>query len=394
MASLQILFLRLKVATAACVALCFLILPMQTEASEVKIVSVVMDDGGIPFLLDSNGDVWGFRRPFRLENPIKLHTLHHIKKLVPYMALSADGNVYTWKLGKYVNNSNGPDDVGDRENDEVSYTLPQAVIGLSKVSDIASSENHFSAIHEHHQVYEWFTDIYKKHHDKESLTEHPQLVYSNPNADIEEVATSGSSTIILLKDKTIIGWGINNQSQLGSDKRVKIPSDHPATILLPEESSKIFVSRYHTIVLTESGRVFFWGSCLQKNYNEQTTSSVQSVKGGDNVSAVSVNIDDDTFPEVYLKHDGSVWIAPVPLPNDSDQCQIDGNTRHLTERWDQNQPLGGMPIPAITVATGGDGSGTPFTTLALGKNNTVWGANFRHPERGFKKIPLILSNKE
>lgn len=44
----------------------------QHSAHAANIVQIVVDETGIPFVLDDNGHVWGFKDPRALQNPVRL----------------------------------------------------------------------------------------------------------------------------------------------------------------------------------------------------------------------------------------------------------------------------------------------------------------------------------
>ena len=227
-------------------------------------------------------------------------------------------------------------------------------------------------------MYEWGSKLYHG----TIITTEPHIVYRH--AGINSISTSAWSTIALLEDNTIVGWGYNAQDQLGTDRATHISSDAPATFTIPEAITKIYMTTFHTVALSSSGHAFFWGCCTQINTlkAEGLKAAIGSV---DNISDIAIaKRDDNIFPDVFLKHDGSVWLAYAPAPSNTEQCQT---TRKLYDYHAPSYHLTGMTVPAVKIVNGGDGN-TKFTTIALGSDNSLWGANTRHPQKGFVKIPL------
>ena len=307
------------------------------------------------------------------------------------MALTEDGHVYTWALDKKSNwIASG--------NLDAQYTTPKIVVGLQHISDIDSSGNYiariqhvfepdligkyFVAVEDGKRIFEWG---YKYNQGKGTIISVPKLTYAH--SGIKAVATSGYDTIALLENKTIMGWGSNDRFQLGVTSGKNVLSTHPVITVLPNSISKILMTFFHMIAVTDNGHILFWGGCL--TYDKKVIENSNGIEMAiDNVFTAITQDDDDVFPDVILKRDGTVWLvyASQSVYSD-DRC----GGRQVVRFPKYIIPFSGMNTPAVAIANADIGEAN-FTILTLGKDNTIWGANFGHPERGFKKLNIALIN--
>jgi len=366
-------------------ALCFMNAPLTSLADDKKVImkSVVMDDDSIPFVLDTNGDVWAFKHPLDPSEAFKLPKLHHIKKILPYLALSDDGHVYTWALSEknqFPVIVDDPPELGDAKMKafQAIYDAPKELKDLSNVSDIDEGNGHFAAIVNHNQIYEWGNISPLK---KINFMPTPKLTYTHDG--INSIATDNATTIVLLNNKTIVGWGFN-YARLGSDTTEEFSPQNPAIIKAPESITRVFLTS-HTIALSDNGNVYFWGDCwIKKDAKVQGIKGVLGVVNG--VADMTVDkIDDNRFPNAFVKKDGSVWLAVAPEPENTDRCQDASNTDIIDT---PSVPIKGMPTKALTIAMGGDGLMTPYNIIALGIDNTLWGADYKDANLKFEKLNI------
>jgi hypothetical protein len=357
----------------------FLAAHLSFAASEdvgVAGITIGANRGGTPFILDTKGDVWAFSQPFDLSGLIKLPNLHHIKKIAGYMALSEDGHVYTWALGE---KSEAPSE--DQLN--AIYTNPKQVTDLHDVSDIASSGYHYVALKGHNFVYEWDGDFSQA----KNPVLRPKLVYTGEN--IRAVATSNRTTLALVSDKTIIGWGWNQHAQLGSNDPSFVSSDDPRTIDAPETITKIYVTSLHTIALSNIGHVYYWGDCNQV-LGLKPEGIIAKRGPVDHVVDMSAEIlEDDGYPQVFIKKDGSVWLAYAPSPENIKQCQ---SLSPIDSFKTPSYQLQGGAIKA-TAATIVNNPGTPYSILLLGADHSLWAADARNPNQGISETFVDLNYK-
>ena len=91
-----------------------------------------------------------FEDQYNLSDLVKLPNIHNVKKLLPFIALTKNGDVYTWTEGV-------PKRENTREGEHfVGFLPPTKVKDLSGIEDIASDqEMNFLAIKENH-IYQFF----------------------------------------------------------------------------------------------------------------------------------------------------------------------------------------------------------------------------------------------
>jgi alpha-tubulin suppressor-like RCC1 family protein len=348
------------------------------RADSSKISQIAMSNEGIPFLLDSNGSVWGFKRPFTLEDPIKLAIPSRIKTIKPFIALTADGHVFTWAIAS--KQSLSKDSSGDGNGDGsivVTYAQPELHNNIPIVSDISYATGRlgsgdFYALGTDNSIYEW------THDPVASPQLNMKIEYNPPLADITSFSSSGFTTAYLFGKTRLLGWGMNSEGQLGANThgvgvRPIVLPDWPEQVQLPEEAHKVVVGTFHTFVLADSGKVFVWGGCHPSGANlagdkPDMIAGVQYELA--NVQDVAVSIDDNLYPDTFLKTDGTVWIGYAPANKGVHDlhCGRTYENGSLTYH-------AGMPVRAVAIAMGGD---QRYPILALGEDGTLWGISYRN----------------
>jgi hypothetical protein len=363
-------------------------IPVSAKADALKISQIAMSNEGVPFLLDSEGNVWGFKKPYTLEDPVKLAIPVPTKKIKPFMALTADGHVYTWTIS--TKRSLSKDSSGDGSGDgsvAVTYTAPELEKNLPVVSDISYGsgllKNDFYALGKNDSVYEWMRDAGPSPHDVSVRT---------VPGDVTSFSTSGVTTAYLLRDNRLRGWGANGEGQL------------PESLDLPEQARAVYVGVFHTFILTDTGNGYVWGGCHASGM--AVTGDVPDVIEAvqyplRDIQDIAVSMDDNNFPNIFLKKDGTVWEGFPPSDNIHNvSCGKTFSDESLVHHIE-------MPVPAVVIAIGGDGT-HPYSILALDAQGGLWGANFREAAlknwtsggvlnwggayKGFKKISVTLGN--
>jgi hypothetical protein len=368
-----------------------------------------MSDDGFPFLLDTDGNVWGFKKPFTLEEPIKLTIPAHVKKIAPFVALGDDGHVYTWSFDPTATKDWEPDDISN-----AIYTAPKLEKSVPAASDVFYSPYSYYAIGLNRRIYSWPAHsiwAWSNHLDSSVPRPHQMIEYDPPLSDMTSFSTSGFTTAYLLGSKRLVGWGNNNEGQLGTEvgtwPRPIVLPDWPRRIDLPEEASRVFVGTSHTLVLAKSGRVFIWGGCHTSGTDAPGNKSdiVSGVKYElEDIQDIAVSTDDNHYPDVFLMNDGTVWIGYPPTNTGVHNfaCGYTYPDDSLTHQLK-------LPVPIVAVAAGGTGANA-YPIIALGADNSLWVANFQGTPRkkwdtpghltsvpgvadGFHKLSINLNNQ-
>lgn len=314
------------------VVLILLLFAHSAQASNIVEIAVAPRD--IPFLLDDEGQVWAFRKPQFLEEPIKLPNLNHIKKIAPYIAVDTSGRVFTWSLNTVKTD-------WDQESiSEAVYNVPQKVDGLQGVTSIASSGyDYFVAVVGNKEIRDWSTIQDKP--GAGTVTNGPiRTVISR--AGVKAVAATSRPKVVSIKgailkpvtetmvalfdDGTVMGWGITPSE----------PATEEATrngMLLTKlpGAAGIAMNDVHTVILSADGVPIFWGGCgpyVAKDSNGHPWSP--SGVNGQVVEIKEMAINqgnDNVLPDAFIKRDGSVWAAYAPSPVDKDCIRSGGDKR-------------------------------------------------------------------
>ena len=172
-------------------------------------------------------------------------------------------------------------------------------------------------------------------------------------------------------------WGDNSGRQLGilptnGIVPTFVLASRPALVELPESSREIFVGQSQTLVLADSGRVYVWGGCESGPTTKRLITSFVSGAAYElsDVKAIALSQLIETYPNVLLKNDGTVWLGFFPTSAETHHSICD---RTFSDRSYVHQLE--LPIAAVAIATGGTGV-NPNAILALTANNTLWGATF------------------
>ena len=315
-----------------------------------SITDVVIDSPGVPFLLDDRGHVWAFQKPLSFEGLMRLPNLRNIKQIAPYIALDKDGRVFTWSLDK-TTEMTGPDDVN------AAYTMPAMVKGLSSITRVAYESNRFVVVKEDKTIIEWVAIPAKVGFGTAGYGNFRTI---HEREGIRAIGLSTSGTVALFKDGVVLGWGLSQTGQTRKDaaeQRISFP--------VPSSVLSVYLNNFHTAILTESGPVILWGGCDLDghDFNRQNTGPFGVVTGVEgpvaDVVTVAMSGNDNVWPDVFLKRDGSVWAAFAPLPPDT---HYNFCSRGGVKPW----RLTGMTAAATAIATNGR------VILALGADHTLW----------------------
>jgi hypothetical protein len=354
-------------------------------ASNILAVTVAPMD--IPFLLDSDGQVWAFKKPLTFEKPIRLPNLNHIKKIAPYIAVDAEGHVLTWSLKDLKMDESGIT--------EVTYSDPQKVGSLRGVTSVAYSGNHFVAVIENKDIVDWEeiheaqtyrvkgyglirTVISQNGVKAVAATSWPRVI-SRTGTVLEEAS---ESLVALFDDGTVLGWGFASTGRSTRDSNWQ-------SILLTKSPGAISVAlnRSHTVVLSSKGVPQFWGDCgVDKSISKDPAGfpwPSGSVIGADGyvVDVIGMALaegNDNVLSNVFIKRDGSVWAAHAPVPPDmtTPYCQRPAGYEHS---W----KLSEGSVIAVQVASGG------ATILMLDTEHNLWRTSDNYLKQKFSKINFI-----
>ncbi|MCI4375021.1 hypothetical protein PGIGA_G00104220 [Pangasianodon gigas] len=245
---------------------------LHSLASRKTVKLAAHPEGQHYLALSANGEVfsWGCGDGGRLghgdttylEEPTMIaafsgkHVVHIACGSTYSAAITADGALYTWGRGNYGRLGHGSSE------DQTTPMLVTALKGL-KVIDVAcgSGDAQTLAVTENGQVWSWGDGDYGKlGRGGSDGCKSPKLVEKLQDLDIVKVCCGSQFSVALTKDGQVYTWGKGDNQRLGhgTDEHVRYPK------LLDSLQGKkvvdIAVGSTHCLALTEDGEVHSWGS--------------------------------------------------------------------------------------------------------------------------------------
>jgi alpha-tubulin suppressor-like RCC1 family protein len=198
--------------------------------------------------------------------PVRITALPRAKDVaageVHAMALSMDGDVFTWGNGQAGQLGIGPmPTINFRSGlpDSTYYLpFPSRVRGLTGVTAIAAGPKYSLALTKDGTIYGWGENRYGQLGDGTSnnrLT--PVLVRGVSNAIA--VAAGSAFSAALLGDGTVMTWGHGSGALGRPGIAVNGPNAVPALVPHATDVAAISAGAQHVLALTRAGRVIAWG---------------------------------------------------------------------------------------------------------------------------------------
>ncbi|XP_068655432.1 RCC1 domain-containing protein RUG3, mitochondrial isoform X1 [Aristolochia californica] len=189
--------------------------------------------------------------------------LHGVRSLalggLHSVALTRDGEVFTWGYGGFGALGHS---VYHRE------LLPRLVIGPwnGKICQIATSGTHTAAISDSGELYTWGRDQGDGRlglgggggPGEGGAFSTPTKVNALP-VPVAAVACGGFFTMALTLEGQVWNWGANSNYELGRGDRNSNWRPKPVPSLQDVRIIQIAGGGYHTLALTDEGKVFSWG---------------------------------------------------------------------------------------------------------------------------------------
>jgi len=193
------------------------------------------------------------------------------------VALSADGQVFTWGVNSYGQLGNN-----STTNSFTPTAVTSGALAGKFVTSIACAGNHCLALTTDGQIFSWGWNQYGQlGNNSTSNSWVPIAVDMNGvlhGKTIVQVVAGDKFSLALTSDGKVFGWGYNNDGELGNGSAANslVPVAVNTTGALSGKIIRMMAAgNYHTLALTADGQIFAWGG----NYNGQlgNNTNVQSL---------------------------------------------------------------------------------------------------------------------
>ena len=284
------------------------------------------------------------------------------------LLLLDNGKIYCW-------GDNEDGQLGDgTTTDSKRPCLVKGIPG--QVLAIATGDRHSLVLLESGQVFGWGSNELGQLGDRTTLNRNrPQLIEGIPGK-VVSVAAGSFHSLVLLESGEIYGCGRNMFGQLGD---VTTTDRNYMRLVrgLPSKIIDISAGDYHSLALTENGRVYSWGRNSYGQLGDGTTNDrnlphliegipgkVASVKAGD-------------YHSLVLLKSGKVYGCGY-----NPFGQASNRTTQDTSRW---QIIEAIPGKVVSIAAG------DYHSLALLDSGKIygWGSNYDGRLGNSKTHPLL-----
>jgi hypothetical protein len=280
-----------------------------------KAVAVAAASDGTPFILDNNGHVWAFARPYTADGLEQLPGLKDIKKIVPFGAIDEYGNVYTW--GFDVNKSSWLNDGdGNPLGLNAIYTYPHMVKGVKKVIDLAAENYHFLALLSDGDVVEWGKNVDSlppswadfDFSRRVEVSETPKKLVHLKN--VISLFVGRKYEFILCGDGNLYAWGKIDISQYKESLTKK--SSTPQIMSIGPGATEVSSNGDFIVASFSNGPVHYWGRWAGKPSSLDTKTLDNFVDDIDNVKKIVAVDTGGLVPIIYIQKNGHAVLTPAP----------------------------------------------------------------------------------
>ena len=216
----------------------------------------LMKDGTV-YACGANGHaqlgIKGFRE--NSTEPLLIPTLSDIVQIDSgfgqSLALDASGRVWAWGYNNF-----GQVGTGDRT------TMQEPVdIGLTHVVQIGCGGKYSMALTASGAVYAWGENDYGQVMAGRAGYQATPTQIDLSGHRIKQIATGGDVAFLIDDEDHVWAWGRNDFFQCGNDTIGK-GTAVPVRVMIPDEERIVRVIAYssHTMALTDTGRLWFWGA--------------------------------------------------------------------------------------------------------------------------------------
>lgn len=163
--------------------------------------------------------------------------------------LSASANVLAWGANYIGQLGNGTSSAGSN--------VPVEATGLGEAIRVAAGGAHGLALLEDGTVMAWGANTSGQLGGGTSAEESYVPVKVPGLGEVTAVAAGGAHSLALLKDGTVMAWGLNGNGQLGDGTNTN--RNAPVKVTGLSEVAAVAAGESHSVALLKDGRVMAWG---------------------------------------------------------------------------------------------------------------------------------------
>lgn len=214
----------------------------------------------------ANGKTENSMTPQKLEIPsevldISCYSTHLI-------ALCKNGKVYTWGSNDYGEQGNGVelDLITDGDATPSARLYPGEVKIDDKIVAVAAGNYVSYALAEDGDLYAWGSNFVGELGIGDKEKKYSSVpVRVNISGKVKAIAVGQSLAYAIMEDKTVYGWGYNNNSKETNKSSLGINSNKeiiytPVIIPINNKVKSISTGKGHAFAFAEDGSIWAWGS--------------------------------------------------------------------------------------------------------------------------------------
>lgn len=340
-----------------------------------------------PLLLDSDGHVWHLDK----DKYVRFKNLESIVKITSTMALDKIGDVYIWDEAVLY----------EYESTTSTYSAPYKHPKLHDVTQIYEYDGNSIVVVKDRDIlgFEFASKPFITSKESTDDLIHPITAVSGEPVslgsfdNIKKVAfdvwtnwTTGDkeleekySLLVLDGNGTVHGYGLSPTWQASN-------SDKSFKTLNIARVKDIAINRYHIVAITEDGSAHYFGGCdlFGRNSGGVFTSGGldDMVSTITNLATIEITAWDNVGKNLFLKNDGTVWLAHAPLPKNRKKRECADDSRK--DRGIDAESLQIGKFPAIQIGR----------DYVMDSKHEIWILNTWNGHRSLQKFePKFLDQK-
>ncbi|KAL5005406.1 hypothetical protein ScPMuIL_018862 [Solemya velum] len=206
------------------------------------------------------------------------------------LAVGSSGEVYSWGHNGYCQLGNGGSNQG------MSPILINTNLQGKKVTKVACGSHHSMALTQEGEIYAWGQNNCGQVGSGTTTNQPtPRKVIAVIGSRVAvSIACGQTSSMALMENGELYGWGYNGNGQLGLGNNVNQPNPCKVQALQGIYVCQIACGYAHTLVLSDEGSLYSWGA---NSYGQLGTGNKANL-----VTPAKVNAESERFVEVAASH--------------------------------------------------------------------------------------------